>query len=505
MSLKRLTSLIPLTSIPSSTLERICSDFLGPGEGKVSDELISLKAHASSLAKQEPGLPRIVYNLYYTVLAYHGRNLVIARLQNGLNDLIAETWDKMLALSGGRKVPIHIPANMSEDIQSTVMGRSFIHDLPTTPPSLPLLLEMTKLPRFTLLRPPEAGSDGGFEVDPSSVQEFLHTVKPLVESIAFLLQVTGSGPLRMSEVVGDRYANGSTHRNLFISHGRVFLLRTGLKTSAAKGFRSHIVHFPPPKVAHLLVYYLSVVRPLEVFLTGQLGWVEEHAAYSQFIYVMKGSVLTPRAFSDIISTYTNRYFGCRLSGLDLRHVLKNVQETFLPAIIDPSVQKFGDSQAGHSTPTAQFVYGLRADHLPGREAASFVLAADWCRRLHKVLGVGPDPPSAPIPIIHAPADPTWWKPSEYIPSNSDPEDIVNSLHCRVTTTLTAAVGEVSRNCQNTLREATFESMATLWSGNGLPLPGHPPANVGPVCTSNILGIEPSTVSQRTKPLPTALC
>ena len=489
-----ISSILLSPAVLFSILEESCSKLLGAGEGKIFDELISLKTYASSLAMREPGYLGMLYNPYYTVLAYRGRNLVLARLQSGLNDLVAETWGRMLAFSGGKEVPVDRQAGMSEDIRSTAMGRSFIDDLPTSPQTLPLLYEMLKSPKTTLFRPAEAGSGRNFELDPGSVQEFLHTLKPIVESIAFLLQVTGSGPLRMSEVVGDRFRNGSRQRNLFISHSRVFLLRTDLKSSCVRGIRSHVVHYPPPKVVDLLVYYLSVVRPLETFLTGQLGWVDQQAAYYEFIYVIKGSVLTPRAFSDIIATYTERYFGCRLSGLDLRHVLINIQATFLPPIVDPLAQKFGDSQAGHGTPVANQIYGQRIDHLPGKEAAAFGLAYHWCGLLHKVLGVGPDAPCPPIPFLHAPSQPTWWSPSEYIPSAASLDTVISNMHCHITTSLAAATEDLSRSCQKILREAVYEAVATVWSTGGFTLPSQPPTNGRPATVPDLLELQPSVVS-----------
>jgi hypothetical protein len=483
-----------ISAFPSSILEDLCSSYLGIGAGKVSDELISLKSYASNLARREPGRLQVLYDRDYTTLAYRGRNLPISNLQNGLNDLISETWGRMLVLSGGTKIPIEIPFCMSEDVETTDMGRSFIHELRTTPPTLPLLYEMSKLQNFPLFRRAEAGAVQNFELDPSSAQEFFHTLKPIVESIAFLLQVTGSGPLRMSEVVGDRYSNGTKKRNLFVSHGRVFLLRTDLKTSPRAGMRSQVVHHPPPKVTELLVYYLSVVRPLEIFLSGSLGWTDQYAAYSQFIYVIKGSVVTPRGFSDIISTYTDRYFGCRLSGLDLRHVLISIQDTFIRPIVDPSVQKIGDTQAGHSTMTAITVYGQRIGHLNGILAQSFNLAEDWCRRLHKILGVGPDPPSPPIPIVHAPSEPTWWSPSEFIPSNSNLDNIVSNLHSNFTTTVVGSLAGISRTCEKTFRESAFEAVATWGGASGFPVPSQTPGNGEPMAISDLFCPEANPVS-----------
>lgn len=59
--------------LPSpSTLESLCQKFLGVGEGKVSDELIALKEHSSTLALREPIEPDILWDPEYTALAFRG-------------------------------------------------------------------------------------------------------------------------------------------------------------------------------------------------------------------------------------------------------------------------------------------------------------------------------------------------------------------------------------------------------------------------------------------------
>jgi len=399
-------------------------------------------------------------------------------MQNGLNEIIDDTWSKLLALSGDTKVEVTVPPSMCEDLRSTDIGDTFINHVTTEPPTLPLLSEMAKHSRLSLFRPTEqAGDHIKFEVDPSASQEFFYAVKPIVEAIAFLVQCTGSGPLRLSEVVDDRFCNGTSPRNLLISHGLVFLLRTNLKTSSTRGCRSSVIHFPPKKVVELLVYYLAVVRPVEVFLTAALGWTEQQAVYSQFLYVIKGRQLTPRELSVAIAQYTERYFGCRLTGLDLRHVLINMQAVFLPPIVDPSVQKFGDSQAGHSTRVANHQYGQRLDKLPGAQAALSDLSYDWCKKLHSFLGLGPETtPNRPIPYIHAPREPTWWSPSDYIPpQHPSAHEIMNFVRNAINSEMSSATHELSMVCGRVLRESVFQAFS---------------ASMVTAASSGLLGMQP---------------
>jgi hypothetical protein len=432
------------------------------------------------LDAKEPCNPHILWDPEYTTLSYRGRNLALSRLQTGLNEIIADTWDRLLALTNNNKIKIMIPKCMSEDLRSTNTGGSFLDGATTHPPTLPLLFEMSKRSRLPLLRRDEyAYDDNTFKVDPGAAQEFFHTIKPIVEAITFLVHATGSGPLRLTEVVDDRHRNGSSQRNLFISHGSVFLLRRNLKPSTFRGYRSFVVHFPSPKVAELLVYYLVVVRPVEVFLAASLQWDEQLDAYSEFIYVVKGQKLTGTDLSGIIARYTDRYFDCRLTGLDLRHVLVNLQAVFLPPIPDPSAQKFRDSQAGHSTRVANKVYGQRKDHLPGEEADSFGLSFHWCKEFHTLLGLGPeDSPIRPIPYIHALPKPTWWSPSNYVaPRPSSLDEVMVRAHLIINSTLSSCTQMLSERCDKVIREAVFQGLAasSLLAAPDQPSISRPPA------------------------------
>lgn len=443
-------------------LKALCEKLLGTGEGKVSDELISLKAYASSLAAKEPGDPHTIYNPNYTALAYKGKTLHLRQLQEGLNKLLDDTWNKLLALTCGVKVRVSVPRLMSENVRSITVGDSFLDHVTTEPPTLPLLFEMSKHPNFSLLQATgTADKPVKFGVNPSASQEFFHATKPIVEAVAFLIHITGSGPLRLTEVVDDRYRNGSSSRNLLISHGHLFLLRRNLKTSAARGHRSSVIHFPPQRVAELVTYYLAVVRPVEVFLTAHLRWTDQHTAYSEFIYVVKGRKMAPSELSGLIADYTDSYLGCRLTGLDLRHVLINLQAVFLPPIVDPSVQKFADTQAGHSSRVANQVYGQRLDHLPGQQASQFVLSYHWCQKLHALLGLDPEKtPVRPIPYMHAPPEPTWWKPTDYIPPQPpSAHEVMNNVNLVISSAVSSATEKLAAHCEQVLREAVFRAFA----------------------------------------------
>lgn len=454
------------------------------GEGKISGDIICLRKYASVLALKEPGAPAIAYKPDYTALSYRGQNLPFSRLQTGLNDMILDTWGRLLAFTDGRKIKVEPPPLMSEDLQSTAVGDAFIDRVPTDPPTLPLLFEMSAHSKLPLLRPNgHAGGEATFEVDPGASEEFLHKVKPIIETIAFLVHATSSGPLRLSEVVEDRYRNGSSKRNLLISFGNVFFNRTVLKTSTLRGRRSSVIHFPPDRVTELLLYYLAVIRPIEVFLSASLGWESRHAVYSQFLYVVKGQKLSPRALSSIISDHTDRYFKCKLTGSQLRHVLISIQAVFLRPIVDPSVQKIGDSQAGHSSIVANNTYAQRIDFLPGREAAMYTVAYGWCKGVHSLLGLGPEGPTCPRPHFLTSDEPTQQKPPSGCTLSHPPSshEILAQIHHAIDSGFSHAIQLIADHCEKFLTEAAFRGMAHIPASTSF---SRPVATVLPPCIQN---------------------
>ena len=116
------------------------------------------------------------------MLAFKGRNLSLCRVQSGLNELINDTWNRILALTKNIKIKVELPPSMSENIRSTRVGDSFINHAKTDPPTLPLLFEMSRSHTFSLLRPSgRTGDDVTFEVDSGASQDFFHAIKPMVQ------------------------------------------------------------------------------------------------------------------------------------------------------------------------------------------------------------------------------------------------------------------------------------------------------------------------------------
>ena len=79
--------------------------------------------------------------------------------------------------------------------------------------------------------------------------------------------------------------------------------------------------------------------------------------------------------------------------------------SFPPPIVNPSMQKFINSQASCSSKVANHVYCQRLGS-PPQQTGILVCSCPSCKHLYTLLGLGPK--SLPIPYLHAPPEPTWW-------------------------------------------------------------------------------------------------
>ena len=286
------------------------------------------------------------------------KSISIPQLQNGLTELLEHTWRRLLALTGGEKVLVELPESLSEDFHSTDACQSFLDNVTTKPPVWSFLPEISKHSGVLLSPRKSSGDCAGVEVDPEASRQFFEATQPIVEAIFFLLYTTASWTLQLPEVVGDRCCEGLSPRNLFISRGVVFLLRRNV-IDPFRRHQSSVVHFPPPKVVELIVYYLAVIRPIEIFLTGHSGLFFEFLNYTEFFYVVKGRRLACHDLATIIERYTDRYCGCRLNQSQLQRVLVNIQGVLFPPppAVESPIRNFGHSQAHHTGRTSDLVYG----------------------------------------------------------------------------------------------------------------------------------------------------
>ena len=374
---------------------------------------------------------------------YEGGGLSLIQLQTGLNRLVVDVWSQLLALSGNEKVKIQIPESMSEDIDSTEEGHSFIDQIKAV------------------------GNGRKVEVDPGAPQEFFHKIKPIVEAIAFLTHVTSSELLRPTEVVDDRYRNGSSPRNLLVTGGLVFFLRRNLTPSSSTGYRSSVFHFPPPKVTELIIYYLAVVRPVEIFFARGLGWADQLSAYSEFLHVVQGKKLSSHELSGVIASHTDRYFGCRLSARDLQRVLVNmvdIQPGFLPPIVNQPAEEFHDSQAGpgHSTHVAGRVYGKQTENLPGEQPAGLIPSYTRFQKLHTLLGLGSEsPPGPPASFLRPALERTCWKVVGGAPLHPPSvQENADQLRLAMDSALSSVTDELTKGCEQTLSEPVLRTYKT---------------------------------------------
>lgn len=147
------------------------------------------------------------------------------------------------------------------------------------------------------------------------------------------------------------------------------------KSTSITGFDKPRMHCVPWCLARIFIAYHVLASPLAAMLVEreeghEARYIQETRAFS-----LRGSEVTSEQFSSTLSTYFQRYVGCKDMGLSTyRQFASTVEEKLTPWLKNTSSRMItmGDAQAGHSTTTARIHYGVEAGHTAQMTAGDYI-------------------------------------------------------------------------------------------------------------------------------------
>lgn len=110
------------------------------------------------------------------------------------------------------------------------------------------------------------GSQKG-EVNEQKRRIFLGEAEDLVKNIFWLMQMTGGGPARVSEIQKCQFRNSTcTGRHMFLEQGRIMYVLFGHKGRDKTALSKPIARFPDYETSKIILCYLIFIRPLDDIL-----------------------------------------------------------------------------------------------------------------------------------------------------------------------------------------------------------------------------------------------
>jgi hypothetical protein len=197
-------------------------------------------------------------------------------------------------------------------------------------------------------------------------------------------------------------------RGLYAISGYLCLVNFYSKTRHNSGSDKPVGRFPALEVMRLLLYYLALIRPVEVTFASELYGPQAVEDYSVHLWMHRGKVMDSHKYTNVLKHFTDLYLHVPLTVSQWRQLVKNIfrnilhiniddhdeQEELPTESADPEnslVHMFGHDE---SRIGVQF-YGRQYGHLGGNfDETSF---ANWLRSsigLHNFLGL-----SVPMSVL----------------------------------------------------------------------------------------------------------
>lgn len=250
-----------------------------------------------------------------------------------------------------------------------------------------------------------ASPAGPPRLDTAKLVKFIEVADEVSNHLFLLLQMTPGQPARLPRLSYLLYKNlWTAQRGLYVRQGRSFVTGHWDKTRAQGSEPASGIRFPDRTTSALLLLYVFFVRPLynqAIRSYRQAIGEQEPPTEDTFLLLQwRGGRVNPGQLGTTFKALFTRYFQTTAIGAAAwRHANKALVRRFLPAhlaaIVCPilAADDEGDSEeemesiyadmAGHSTRTAQEVYGrlYPTDELAKHEAASSAY--------HRLVGLEP--------------------------------------------------------------------------------------------------------------------
>jgi superfamily II DNA or RNA helicase len=207
--------------------------------------------------------------------------------------------------------------------------------------------------------------DGSILWRVAGCETWLKRSRAFLELLSSIIHITYGQPARGEELATIRIRNDAFGmRGIYWVNGRVMLFNSYSKNRSNTGLDRPVPRFLPESVGKLLIKYLTMVRPMEIFLSGKMEKSEENSL-GMLLFADYRKAWTGERLSDVFKTETNLHGSAALGFREWRQVATGFMKYHLKHYDpNPDVGAIFDYQAGHSQTTAARSYAVGSkDHL----------------------------------------------------------------------------------------------------------------------------------------------
>ena len=237
-------------------------------------------------------------------------------------------------------------------------------------------------------------------IDKTKGKLFLQATEELVKTFFWLLQMTGGGPARGSELVELQHRNSSQGcRHLYLHGGRmlyVIVRHKGMDKLGGAG--KPIARFPDIETSRLLIVYLMFIRPLEELIRWDAGngngETKVDISKVTHLFCVRGNRISERALTDRFTKIMKKEVSEDWKISEYRQYHSGIIKNFVDVsrgLVDYNVGEIGRSlheQSGHAIATAHNVYGVSEVDMRKLDSVQLEVWRRASFKWHSMLGIG---------------------------------------------------------------------------------------------------------------------
>jgi hypothetical protein len=216
---------------------------------------------------------------------------------------------------------------------------------------------------------------------------WLNKVKEFKKILFFILHITSGNPKRITEMIRHKLFDTDTRsRNFYWILDKIFIIGDYSKTSALTGSDKKTIHIVPPAIQELLLIFLMVVLPLEIYFVSELE-VKRSPNWHCYLFSSLGKRWSAQFTRSIAKKFTRKYLGQAFGIGQIRHISPGIIQAFRLDWTDPTTSYDYRKQAGHSVGVGGSLYAQsgRLLGLVTNDEANTILK--FSERYHKLWGL----------------------------------------------------------------------------------------------------------------------
>lgn len=385
----------------------ICMTRLTEGVISPYNSIRELQHFASALAFAEPRAPRITLSEDVQTFGIHGKAFHLPTFRSGLQKLHTKLKEKIHKVLRGRKIPLHIPEDLEDDMSNTTRGYSWLDNATFTEKPYPLLEIIMEDPDQTLCW---KDREGNLHFNAKEANDFMQECSSINKDLSIFDNTTHSQPHRGTEFIDAKIRNSWRRRNSIRNLGRLYWVEQYTKNTNGKKMDTFIPVATAEQIQELEEIYLLLIRPVEELIGFELWGEEARVLYHEYMYVDMGKRVTADQFSRRLAQYMKDLVGFEIGTLEWRHIAVAIMREFIQVQYHHNYKanSIGDIIMDHSSATAHGIYGGLEGDLPYLTTDVMFKFNNFCSRWQCVMGFGKHPPPLPLRLVHTQAQPTTY-------------------------------------------------------------------------------------------------